>query len=81
MSFLDKIEQLQNKSEAYRWKVLIASISVLMLFVIFVWITTIDLSMTDDNESAQALEKLQEPFGVVKESIREIYTGVKNLEF
>lgn len=73
MALLDKLEELQKKPESYRWKVLVISLSVLMLIVFFIWITTIDLSLERPGSETGALEDLKEPLGVIKESAAEVY--------
>lgn len=74
MRLLDKIEELQNKPESYRRKVLIAVMLVITPAILAVWIFTFNLPSTRDE--AEKVE-IQAPFAIVLESFTGIYGSVK----
>ncbi len=75
MSLLDKIEELQNKPEPYRRKVLIAIMLVITPMILAVWIFTFNLPSAGGE--AEKVE-IQSPFAVVSESFTGIYGAFKS---
>lgn len=84
MGLLDKIENLQKKPESYRKKVLFATLSVAMALIVFVWVSTFNLSLSEKQKeevvsSAAPLEVLKGDWDNLRESIRSPINDAKNI--
>lgn len=84
MGLMDKIENLQKKPESYRKKVLFAALSVAMVLIVFVWVSTFNLSLSEKQKeevvsSAAPLEVLKGDWGNLKESVKSPIKDAKNI--
>ena len=62
MGLLDKVENLQNKPESYRKKILTASVLIFMCAIVFVWLTTFDFSL---GAKAEQIKEAYTPFQII----------------
>ncbi len=67
MSLLDKIGELQKKPEPYRKKVLAVLMVLIMSAVVFVWISTVNLSFGGTEAAAKKSGLEYAPFKILKE--------------
>ncbi|MBU3925656.1 hypothetical protein KJ763_00605 [Patescibacteria group bacterium] len=84
MSLIDKIENLQKKPEAYRKKVLFASLTVIMILIIAIWISTFNLSFSKKQKeemtsSVAPLEVLKGDWDDLKETAGSPIKDIKNI--
>lgn len=78
MSFLDKIEELQKKPESYRKKILAVLMVVFMSIIIFIWLSTLNLSLNPPDARGQKNEANYTPFNILKEVAKESASKIKN---
>lgn len=85
MPLLDKIEELQNKPENYRRKVLVVLMVTIMSVVVAVWVSTVNLSVGGMGKSEKKsgveyapLNTLKEGVINIKESFNEAVSQFKN---
>lgn len=75
MPLIEKIEELRNKPENVRYRILIASIVAIMSIIVFVWLSVINISLepkqNDKNDSALA------PINAVANTVKDGFSTVK----
>ncbi len=75
MSILERIENLQKKPESYRRKVLIAIMVIVVPVILSIWVFTLDLPSSNNNERKV---EVQAPFALVSESFTDTYSVFKD---
>lgn len=81
---MDKIENLQQKPESYRKKVLFASLTIIMALIVVVWVSAFNLSLSEKQKeevvsSAAPLEVLKGDWDNLKESVKSPISDAKNI--
>jgi hypothetical protein len=66
--FLEFIEKLQKKPEAYRKKILAISLFLIMGVIVAVWLTIFNLDFRSEE-----LKKVSAPFNLIKEDLKDFY--------
>lgn len=84
MGMLDKIENLREKPESYRKKVLFAAMSVIMALTVFIWVSTFNLPLLEKQKeevisSAAPLEVLKGDWDNLRESVKSPIKDAKNI--
>lgn len=75
MGILEKIENLQKKSEAEKRKILIISMIVIMSAVIVFWFSTLRVSLDSKKENQTAFA----PFAVFGDIVADGFKQIKNV--
>lgn len=78
---MDKIENLRQKPESYRKKVLFFSLIIIMAAIISIWIFTLSLSFSEEKSqviSSSPMEVLGEDFNNLKNTIKNSFNQIKD---
>lgn len=84
MGLIDKIENLQQKPESFRKKVLFASMVAIMVLIIAVWVSAFNLSLSEKQKeetvsSVAPLEVLKGDWDNLRESVKSPINDAKNI--
>ena len=75
MSFLNKIEELRNKPEHVRYKILTASLIAIMAVVVSVWISVIKIELEPKQEKNDSIIA---PAGAISDTVKEAFSSIKS---
>ncbi len=78
MSLLDKIEELRNKPESYRKKILAVSMFAVMSVVVLVWLSTLRFSPGTEEEREKKNGDSYSPLRVLGEDAKAGAAKIKN---
>lgn len=74
MGIFEFVEKLQKRPEAYRRKILLIMVFLIMAIIVIVWLTTFNLDSAGGSKKAE-----RGPFDFIKEDFKDFYGFFKNI--
>lgn len=79
MSFVDNIDKLHKKPDHIKRRILFIGVFVMMFIVVSVWISTLRVTLGDENKKENNISSpLSVFFGIIKESVSVGVKGIKD---
>lgn len=78
MSFLNKLEEIRNKPEAVRYRILLSSVGVLMFVIIVLWL---NFSVFSRKENLDGREEGPDPLSVISGTFKSGLEEIKGSIF